>query len=250
MIRNTAPGLSSAVYGQLARRVPDVIDIVTIQTGPLARRSFACSLKAHQPYFLGNYEPELVAAFHDAIRPGDVVFDIGGHFGYSALVAATIVGPKGRVVVFEANPDNCNRLRENVALNPDLAARVTIEQLAVADKVGRARFDGQSTSGHLSTSGIDVLTVTVDHYVATHGIRPAVIKMDIEGGETAALPSLRGVLHDIRPVLLIEIHDEAAWRALRDVATGAHYQVQTLRKGQWQPNDGWNGRELYRATAS
>jgi FkbM family methyltransferase len=208
-------------------------------------RRMAPSLSG-QIYVLGNYEPELVTAFREGLAAGDTVFDIGGHVGYSALVAATLVGPQGRVVVFEPNPDNRIRLRHNLELNPDLSARITVESAAVSDRVGTAYFAGEATVGHLAASGIEVPTTTVDHYVETHAIRPRLIKMDIEGAEALAMPGARVVLHDVRPVILVEVHDERAHDAVTTAASAAQYRVQIQTDGAWREGAPWTGRALYR----
>jgi hypothetical protein len=36
----------------------------------------------------GTYEPALLRFLHDALRPGDVVLDVGAHIGVHALTAA------------------------------------------------------------------------------------------------------------------------------------------------------------------
>ena len=51
------------------------------------------------------------------LRPGATVVDIGANIGAFAVMAASIVGPRGRVIAFEPIPETFERLRENVALS-------------------------------------------------------------------------------------------------------------------------------------
>ncbi len=44
-------------------------------------------------------------------------FDVGANIGFFSLLAAKCVGPTGRVISFEADPEAESRLRENVAYN-------------------------------------------------------------------------------------------------------------------------------------
>ena len=44
------------------------------------------------------------------------VYDIGSNIGFFALLAAKLVGPQGRVVAFEADPEIATRLREHLVL--------------------------------------------------------------------------------------------------------------------------------------
>jgi protein-L-isoaspartate O-methyltransferase len=65
----------------------------------------------------GIYEPEYLVALAQLVRPGDTVVDIGAHEGYITCWLAQCVGPRGRVVAVEPNPENLGYLRRNVDLN-------------------------------------------------------------------------------------------------------------------------------------
>jgi FkbM family methyltransferase len=64
-----------------------------------------------------------LSCFHDQqynptgfeLKEGDAVVDIGGHIGSFALHAASEVGQRGRVLVYEPSPDNHTHLRHNIA---------------------------------------------------------------------------------------------------------------------------------------
>ena len=51
--------------------------------------------------WLGTYEFAKQRLFSETIREGSIVYDIGAHLGFYALLASVLVGPKGRVVAFE-----------------------------------------------------------------------------------------------------------------------------------------------------
>ena len=59
-------------------------------------------------YYFGTYEPAMTKAFVESIKEDDVVYDIGSHVGYHALLVSVLVGKSGRVFAFEPNPRNCN----------------------------------------------------------------------------------------------------------------------------------------------
>ena len=48
------------------------------------------------------------------LTPGDVVLECGGHHGCTAVIIANWVGPKGKVVTFEALPRNCDIIQRNI----------------------------------------------------------------------------------------------------------------------------------------
>jgi hypothetical protein len=52
-------------------------------------------------YRYGFFEPDLTQIVIHSVNPGDVVFDIGTHFGYYSLLASHLVGPQGQVHSFE-----------------------------------------------------------------------------------------------------------------------------------------------------
>ncbi|MCO6415243.1 FkbM family methyltransferase, partial [Siccirubricoccus sp. KC 17139] len=51
------------------------------------------------------------------VRPGGVFVDAGANVGTYAIPAATLVGPTGRVVAFEAHPRTFRLLQRGIALN-------------------------------------------------------------------------------------------------------------------------------------
>jgi hypothetical protein len=83
------------------------------------------------------YEFRVAQTLTRLVQPGWICVDVGAHLGYFTLLLADLVGDRGHVFAFEAHPDNCYWLRENIALNR-LIARVTVENLAVS--YGRQDF--------------------------------------------------------------------------------------------------------------
>lgn len=65
----------------------------------------------------GEWEPPLTKVLTDLIKPKMTVVDIGANVGYFTLLAASLVGPEGRVYAFEPNPSTFEVLRKNVAVN-------------------------------------------------------------------------------------------------------------------------------------
>ncbi|MHB8624630.1 MAG: FkbM family methyltransferase [Aggregatilineales bacterium] len=100
----------------------------------------------------GEYEPESCAAILRHVRPGMCVLDIGAHIGYHTLLLSKQVGHAGQVICFEPLSENRLLLHENLRLN-GLAMQVTIEPMAVADRVSLTLLKyGPSTSQASLTS--------------------------------------------------------------------------------------------------
>jgi FkbM family methyltransferase len=152
-----------------------------------------------------TWENAVISELVRSLRPGDVFFDVGAFVGAFTLMASRLVGPDGRVMCFEPDPGPRGVLERNLAANQ--ATNVTVVPYAVGDRDGMVRFSARGDSaGHVSASGeVEVRQVTLDGYCAERGIRPTVMKVDVEGGEAGALggsKTVRGVRE-----LVVEIHE-------------------------------------------
>jgi len=86
--------------------------------------------------------------------PGDVFLDIGAYLGYGTLRIAELVGPEGKVVAVESDPDSLDVLRRNVHAN-DMTDRITIIPKAMSREVGEMRLF--RSGGTASSLRFDVL---------------------------------------------------------------------------------------------
>ncbi|MHC4848495.1 MAG: FkbM family methyltransferase [Planctomycetota bacterium] len=159
-------------------------------------------------------EDEQRAAFLDALRPDDVVYELGGHIGTWSVFLA-LATPQGELHVFEPEPGNRGELIGNLARNG--LERVAVHALAASDANGTASFgvvgrlgDGRHSllvrDKHQST--VEIETVRLDDFIARGELRPpTAIKIDIEGAEAAAVRGLEATLRARAPrVVFIEIH--------------------------------------------
>ena len=156
---------------------------------------------------LGTYEPEQTRLFTRHVGPGDTVLDVGAHVGYYTVLSAVLAGPSGAVWSFEPNPVNAGFLRCHAEING--LRQVRVEQAAVSDAEGTARFDfgTGSGTGHLSTDGaIEVRTLRLDDVCAANGIVPKAVKIDVEGAEAAVLAGAAATIERARPVIFLSTH--------------------------------------------
>lgn len=184
-------------------------------------------------YSVGVTELTVQHELQRRLKPGDVVYDVGASIGFLAVICARLVGPAGRVIAFEPSPPAAARLRHNVAING--FDNVDVLEVGVADVVGAgtlvaSTYGGESglawARAEASADGGVPLT-TIDEVVAGGTPAPALVKLDIEGGEVAALRGMTATLAEHRPVVLCEIHDtmdevtgqlEAAGYAVRSLS--------------------------------
>jgi FkbM family methyltransferase len=157
--------------------------------------------------FLGSYEREQTRLFRATVRPGDTVLDVGAHVGYYTLLSAVLAGPGGAVWAFEPNPTNARFLRRHAEVNR--LRQVHVEVAAVSNAEGEARFHfgTGSGTGHLAEAGaLEVRTLRLDDFCATHGIAPQVVKIDVEGAEAGVLEGFACTVASARPVIFLSTH--------------------------------------------
>src|SRR5438045_8573886 len=98
----------------------DAIEVNSI-FGPL--EVFSGDLITEQIVSFGAHTRPELAFLISVIRPGDDVFDIGGHVGTFAIPMAQNIGPTGHLLVVEAYSKNLALLRRNLS-RLDLKAHV------------------------------------------------------------------------------------------------------------------------------
>ena len=236
------PFLSRLIRRSLNEAAPEGITEVKIAAGILKGLTMALDLHTEKDYWLGTYEPDLQAAALQFIKPGMVVYDVGANIGYISLMAARLAGKSGRVFSFEALPANIARLTRNVALNT-MQDQVQIVHAAVVDRPGEVTFlahasgamgkaQGSAGRDEHYTQTIKVTGIALDDFVFQQGNPPpAVIKMDIEGGEGMALAGMPRLLKEARPMFLIELHGQEAARQVWDCLKANRYTLRSMRAG-------------------
>jgi FkbM family methyltransferase len=232
--------LARLIRGGLNRAAPTGLVEVKVAAGDLAGYTILLDMQVDKDYWLGTYEPELQAALRQLIPTGAVIFDVGANIGYVSLLLAKAVGETGKVFAFEALPSNVEQLRRNVALNA-MDARVSVIDRAVTQVPGPVRFLVHASGGMGKVAGsagrddrveseITVPGISLDGFVYGEGNPPPqVVKMDIEGGEVLALPGMRRVLTEARPLMLMELHGPESCRAAWETLTAAGYEICWMR---------------------
>jgi len=181
------------------------------------------NLKKEARIWRGEHEPIVQRALLAAVAPGTVIYDIGAHVGSIALGAARLAGRNGRVVAFEADPQNVKTLSENRDRN-DLTASLQIVSSAVwsCSTPAISFRRGGSSSAHggvekddqASALGngelINTPAVALDDFVANGGPVPQLVKIDVEGGEYEILRGGQHLFSTQQPLIVAEVHHKRA----------------------------------------
>lgn len=190
------------------------------------------------------YEPDVWKRLMDEVCEGDVVIDVGAYIGLYTIPLAKRVGPKGKVVAFEPDPENFTRLKEHVALN-SVGERVELIQAAVGIRSGTVPFKATGQTGSHVTldsrhSSHTVRSVTLDEILLHR--RVDLIKIDVEGYEEKVLEGGLHLLSDPsrRPrAIFMEVHP-FAWE---EVGTSAESLLGLLARLCYRTFD-MNGRPV------
>ena len=170
----------------------------------------------------GDWEPETFAVLDAHLGADRDYVDIGAWIGPTVLYGARRAR---HVWCFEPDPAAFRHLAWNIELNG--LDNVSAFAAAVSGGFGVARmasFGGEAGDSMTSLlnaggkGGSDALTVGWDDFASTVDLsRVSLVKMDIEGGEFAVLPTLVPWLMAERPALYLSTHapflDRAARRA-------------------------------------
>jgi len=166
----------------------------------------------------GEWERETWHGLYEHVPRGGVFVDVGAHIGYYSLKAASMVGPGGRVLAIEPNPDTVRRLRANIRASG--ASNVTVAPVACSDSEGVLEL---FAAAHINTGASSLSEANASHFgpvtaayrvqgrrldgiVQESGVtRVDVIKIDVEGAEFMVLKGAAETLDRYHPVVVIEI---------------------------------------------
>jgi FkbM family methyltransferase len=167
-----------------------------------------------------EYEIDLLRQF---IKPGDRVIDVGANIGTHTIAFANIVGPTGKVIAFEPQPELFGLLVTNVTLN--CLTNVRAEQCVIGESSGSVEISalpppdtsfnfGAQPLGLNTPKKYAVQAMTIDLRRLSPG--PALIKIDAEGMEAEIIRGAANTILQYKPVLYVENNgDDSA--ALYDV---------------------------------
>ncbi|MDR7085505.1 FkbM family methyltransferase [Aeromicrobium panaciterrae] len=214
---------------------------------------------------LAAYETPTVDILIELSRTDPGLFiDVGANTGLYAL-AVTAADPAVHAVAFEPLESVRELLRHNVELNPELAARITIEPLGLSNETGAFTFyetiNDQgfvSTSSSLDMTHIQAVggehvertipTITLDDFAQTLGDQTiSLMKIDVEGHEHAVISGGRGVLATHRPILTVEVLGNSERGPMEDLLARDNYFAFAMAPGElrqrdrlWFFDDAWN----------
>lgn len=172
----------------------------------------------------GIYDPPFVDLLERRLRPGMTFVDVGANVGLFTILAASRVGPRGRVFAYECNPELIGFLRRNIEMSWFDDRVQLISKAAHRDEEERlfqvprdqkmlgslTRFDGfEAVAGGLQEFQVSCERLDVGLAEAPY---IDLLKVDVEGGEAAVLDGASGLLDDGKVGMIAMEYRESALR--------------------------------------
>lgn len=176
--------------------------------------------------------------------PATKLLDIGTHWGAFSLAALHFGGPDARVIGIEASEDAAKVYRDNITIN-DATSRTTLINAACGAEVGELKMltTGAGGADYFVVPAddrpdtISVPQVTADSVCATHGFKPTLLKIDVEGFEEEVLRGAQGTLKSHKPVIFLELHGDLIARRGKE-ATSVLELLNKCGYSRWLRFDG------------
>lgn len=150
---------------------------------------------------------------------GDLVIDIGSHFGFFALLMSDVVEEKGSVHCFEPTPSTFAVLKKNISSNKNIIINknavlnknieIELNDYGLASSAFNSIKEARKNKYAISSraSKIKVKSIKLDDYVISKKLKPTLIKIDAESSEYSVLKGMDYILRELKPKLCIELGD-------------------------------------------
>jgi FkbM family methyltransferase len=167
------------------------------------------------------YERSEMTFAERSLRKGMTVVDVGANVGLYSALSAHLVGPEGRVIAFEPDPESFYYLEQTIQKNG--LKNVKAVRVAASDRQGSSRLftsttnrgDSRLYDNELSDGSVEIETVVLDEYLSAAGIKELdFLKIDVQGFEGQVFSGLKKtVLQSPKLVVLSEFWPDGLRRA-------------------------------------
>jgi FkbM family methyltransferase len=197
-------------------------------------------------FFKGYYAPDLSLALKHFVKPGMFVIDVGANIGAYTLIFGKQVGPRGKVISVEPNPETYDRLLYNIEFN-GLEDTVKVFKIALSDKPGEGTlFVPEKNHPHRGIASLQKYSdsLTTDFKVKIETLdglanklnlpRIDFLKVDTDGSDAFVLEGARTTLQHFHPMIVFEANylahqdSEATILKARDMLLSLDYEFYTV----------------------
>lgn len=189
----------------------------------------------------GEFSEGEAVLFLKAVKPGQLVLDIGANIGAHTLVFSKAVGPQGLVFAFEPQRLSFQTLCANMALNGITNAACYYKavgedirniRVPYLDPYAELNFGGlslkdQQTGEPVEQISIDCLNLNECHFM----------KIDVEGMECQVLRGAKETIGRHRPILYVENDREEQSEELIRLIASMKYRLYWHRMLVFNPDN-------------
>jgi FkbM family methyltransferase len=241
--------LSPAFLQRLAWRVANRLGAVsqTVKFGPAKGLKIVAPFNRRLDFCYGNHEPHVTQAIEKYLPPAGTAVDVGAFLGSHTLSMAAQVGRGGHVLAFEPYTENADLLERTLRINQ--LSWVNLFRFALGNMTSQVRMFGPKSSmmttldlkdnPHTDKSN-PVEMIRLDDQIDITNLltRLDLVKVDVEGGEFAALNGMEALIEHYHPVIICELtlHPWVPYKPLEllDWLRGHEYSLAIL-SDQSQP---------------
>lgn len=246
--------LKNGLYNFVTKLFGDENNFVTLPvfTGPAKGLWFKIDLidRKESAYILGKYDLFIIKILNKLIEPGWTIWDCGTYIGFYTCYFAKVIGKNGFVYGFEPDPRNLKRTSDNMEINNNINYK--LYNYAIGSDKEQVEFIlSNNSNSHLEGTYIDekeqyksnreeindriiIKSCSLDRLYNTENINfPNLIKIDIEGAEVNALKHAVKLAKNIKPIILVELHNPECFKAAWDFAKETGYLIYNLHKNQF-----------------
>ncbi|WP_299123523.1 FkbM family methyltransferase [uncultured Winogradskyella sp.] len=181
------------------------------------------------------------------------IIDIGCNIGYTALLTL-IQNPNKQILLVDPNPKALQKAAANLIQNGlgnkahFMAAFVsdtlddTIKFYTVGSGAAGSMHASHAETAASMNSFMEVRTVTLDYISEYYGIKPDLVKIDVEGAETYVMQAAKKTADTSKCSFFIEMHNvenlgmEAAGQQMIDWCNEMSYRAWYLKTGELLQN--------------
>ncbi|MEX0685408.1 MAG: FkbM family methyltransferase [Balneolales bacterium] len=168
-----------------------------------------------------------------------IVFDIGAYIGIFSMFFAKAVGPKGHVYIYEPNPINLDKVKNNLQINGFENAAMYPIALGAKKDTANLAFRGRGTAtgslqeniksdilNEANSTVIEVEIDTLDNQISINDLpKPDFVKIDVEGLELDVLNGMQETLKLHKPDLYIEIHGSSTSEKIKNAKSVVDFLI-------------------------
>lgn len=147
----------------------------------------------------------------------DIIFDIGCNIGYTALLAM-IQNPNREFVLVDPNPRALNHAHLNLVSN-NLGFKAqyfsgfvsdkqddTVKFYTIGSGAAGSMYASHAESAAMVNAFTQVKTVTLDFLYKFYGLKPDLVKIDVEGAETLVMRGAETLAKETQCIFFVEMH--------------------------------------------